>query len=195
MSALSEEARVITEALEIHAEASERKHEEEVQKGITSSLPNFEAAINASRSNIELPPLRKSNVMIDPLPISKEKEKVLARTRPSWLPPKDPKEEKKHLREYQRMMAASHEAGELGILGLLKIAKADLQQKKRGKLDLPLCSVKRTTPGPHLTAYGNSISIPIGIVSCPSIVLESSGGEESLPAVGAPFGNEPLAMS
>ena len=48
--------------------------------------------------------------MIDPLPISKEKEKVLTRTRPSWLPPKDPKEEKRHLKEYQRMMAASMEA-------------------------------------------------------------------------------------
>lgn len=45
--------------------------------------------------------------MIDPLPISKEKEAVLSRTRPSWLPPKNPAEEKKHLREYQRMMASS----------------------------------------------------------------------------------------
>ncbi|KAJ2995951.1 hypothetical protein NUW58_g1136 [Xylaria curta] len=48
--------------------------------------------------------------MIDPLPISKEKEAVLSRTRPSWLPPKDPAEEKKHLREYQKMMASSIEA-------------------------------------------------------------------------------------
>jgi hypothetical protein len=48
--------------------------------------------------------------MIDPLPISKEKEAVLSRTRPSWLPPKNPSEEKRHLREYQRMMASSLEA-------------------------------------------------------------------------------------
>ena len=48
--------------------------------------------------------------MIDPLPISKEKEAVLSRTRPSWLPPKDPAEEKKHIKEYQRMMAKSIEA-------------------------------------------------------------------------------------
>jgi hypothetical protein len=49
--------------------------------------------------------------MIDPLPISKEKEKVLTRTRPSWLPPKDQKEEKKHLKQYQEMMAQSRESG------------------------------------------------------------------------------------
>ena len=48
--------------------------------------------------------------MIDPLPISKEKEAVLSRTRPSWLPPKDPAEEKRHLKEYQRMMAQAAEA-------------------------------------------------------------------------------------
>lgn len=48
--------------------------------------------------------------MIDPLPISKEKEAVLARTRPSWLPPKDPKEEKRHLKQWEKMMAQAAEA-------------------------------------------------------------------------------------
>jgi hypothetical protein len=48
--------------------------------------------------------------MIDPLPISKEKEAVLSRTRPSWLPPKNPAEERRHLKEYQKMMAQSIEA-------------------------------------------------------------------------------------
>lgn len=48
--------------------------------------------------------------MIDPLPISKEKEAVLARTRPSWLPPKCKKEEKRHLKEWEKMMASSAEA-------------------------------------------------------------------------------------
>ena len=47
--------------------------------------------------------------MIDPLPVSKEKEAVLSRTRPSWLPPKDPAEERRHLKEYQKMMAQSAE--------------------------------------------------------------------------------------
>jgi hypothetical protein len=48
--------------------------------------------------------------MVDPLPISKEKEAVLSRTRPSWLPPKDPAEERRHLKEYQKMMALSAES-------------------------------------------------------------------------------------
>lgn len=45
--------------------------------------------------------------MIDPLPISKEKEAVLARTRPSWLPPKDKREEKRHLKQWEKMMQKS----------------------------------------------------------------------------------------
>ncbi|USW57922.1 Putative Rab-GTPase-TBC domain-containing protein [Septoria linicola] len=57
-----------------------------------------------------LPPLQRGDIMIDPLPISKEKEAVLSRTRPSWLPPKDQKEERKHLKEYQQMMARAAES-------------------------------------------------------------------------------------
>ncbi|KAJ5577952.1 uncharacterized protein N7459_006916 [Penicillium hispanicum] len=107
LSDLSEEARIITEALEHHADESDRKHEDAVQNGV--SRKSSSESPRASRENIELPPLQKSNIMIDPLPISKEKEKVLTRTRPSWLPPKDQKEEKKHLKEYKQMMAQSRE--------------------------------------------------------------------------------------
>ena len=111
MSDLSEEARVITEALEWHADDKGRKHDEKVQQGGSrSARPSLESTNRHPKSMIELPPLQKGNVMIDPLPISKEKEKVLTRTRPSWLPPKNPKEEKRHLKEYQNMMAASIEA-------------------------------------------------------------------------------------
>lgn len=109
MSDLSEEARIITEALEFHEEENGRKREDAVQNGGPRE-PSMDSP-RASRENIELPPLQKSNIMIDPLPISKEKEKVLTRTRPSWLPPKDQKEEKKHLKEYQQMMAQSKEIG------------------------------------------------------------------------------------
>ncbi|KAF5865473.1 hypothetical protein ETB97_003731 [Aspergillus alliaceus] len=109
MSDLSEEAKIITEALEHHADERERKRGENLQSGL-SSLRSSEDSKRGSRGTIELPPLQKSNIMIDPLPISKEKEKVLTRTRPSWLPPKDQKEEKKHLKEYKRMMALSREA-------------------------------------------------------------------------------------
>ncbi|KAJ5634084.1 hypothetical protein N7528_001926 [Penicillium herquei] len=108
LSDLSEEARIITEALEFHADETGRERENAVQNG-TSRRSSSESP-RPSRENIELPPLQKSNIMIDPLPISKEKEKVLTRTRPSWLPPKDQKEEKKHLREYKQMMAQAKEA-------------------------------------------------------------------------------------
>lgn len=110
LSDLSEEARIITEALEHHADESERRQEDAVQNGLSS--PKSSSDSGRVSDAIELPPLQKSNIMIDPLPISKEKEKVLTRTRPSWLPPKDQKEEKKHLREYKQMMAQSKEAGE-----------------------------------------------------------------------------------
>ncbi|KAI4267755.1 MAG: hypothetical protein LQ337_008203 [Flavoplaca oasis] len=109
MSELSDEAKSLTEALESHVDLSEKSHEEAVQSGLVPTRSSMEKKTRA-KSSVELPPLRVNNVMIDPLPISKEKEKVLSRTRPSWLPPKDQKEEKKHLKEYQRMMESSLEA-------------------------------------------------------------------------------------
>lgn len=112
MAELSEEARVLTETLEYHADMQGRLHEQNVQNGVKSTRPSLES--NEKRTSrtkaIELPPLQKGNLLIDPMPVSKEKAAVLTRTRPSWLPPKDPKEEKRHLREYQRMMAASLDA-------------------------------------------------------------------------------------
>ncbi|KAL8655690.1 MAG: hypothetical protein Q9226_002938, partial [Calogaya cf. arnoldii] len=109
MSELSDEAKSLTEALESHVDLSEKSYEEAVQNGLAPTRPSLEKKTRA-KTSVELPPLRLNNVMIDPLPISKEKEKVLSRTRPSWLPPKDQKEEKKHLKEYQRMMESSLEA-------------------------------------------------------------------------------------
>ncbi|EEH04419.1 TBC1 domain family member 14 [Histoplasma capsulatum G186AR] len=110
MSELSEEAKILTEALEFHADAAIQKREERLQSGKSSTRSRSEDGKRASNGMIQLPPLQKSNIMIDPLPISKEKEKVLSRTRPSWLPPKDPREERKHLLEYKRMMELSREA-------------------------------------------------------------------------------------
>ena len=111
LSELSEEAKSLTEAFENHAVLAEKQHEEAIQNGETSFRPSLEKMSRSRTSTVDLPPLRMNNVMIDPLPISKEKEKVLSRTRPSWLPPKNQKEEKKHLREYQRMMEVSLETG------------------------------------------------------------------------------------
>jgi Rab-GTPase-TBC domain len=112
MAELSEEARVLTATLESHADNKDRLHEEKIQNGVKSSRASLESATrrSARSSTIELPPIQKGNILIDPMPLSKEKEAVLTRTRPSWLPPKDPKEEKRHLKEYQRMMAASVDA-------------------------------------------------------------------------------------
>ncbi|KAA8642088.1 hypothetical protein EYZ11_001222 [Aspergillus tanneri] len=108
MSDLSEEAKIITEALEFHADEHERKRGESLQIALSSKRSSTDS--KRGSKGIELPPLQKSNIMIDPLPISKEKEKVLTRTRPSWLPPKDQKEERRHLKEYKRMMVQSREA-------------------------------------------------------------------------------------
>jgi hypothetical protein len=105
LSELSEEAKALTEALEAHADEEENK-DPVYQKSNRPDKPRVKSAI------AELPPLRRTDIMIDPLPISKEKEAVLSRTRPSWLPPKDPAEEKRHLKEYQRMMALSLKADE-----------------------------------------------------------------------------------
>jgi hypothetical protein len=117
MSDLSEEAKIITEALEYHADEREKKRGENLQSGLSSLRSSTESKRGSRGATIELPPLQKSNIMIDPLPISKEKERVLTRTRPSWLPPKDQKEEKKHLKEYKKMMAQSREAGKPILVG------------------------------------------------------------------------------
>ncbi|KAL8861099.1 MAG: hypothetical protein Q9178_002612 [Gyalolechia marmorata] len=127
MSELSDEAKSLTEALESHVELSEKSYEETVQSGLGPVRPSIEKKTR-TKTSVELPPLRVNNVMIDPLPISKEKEKVLSRTRPSWLPPKDQKEEKKHLKEYQRMMESSLEAGMARAPQRKKAARAAVQK-------------------------------------------------------------------
>jgi len=107
MSELSDEAKALTEALEAHADEHDEFNPQRRQRHSATSVPDKKR----SRSVMsQLPPLRRNDIMIDPLPISKEKMAVLSRTRPSWLPPKDPLEEKRHLKEYQHMMAASLEA-------------------------------------------------------------------------------------
>lgn len=108
LSELSEEAKALTEALEAHAEDEENnpmaRRSFNTRSRSVVEKPRVKSAI------AELPPLRRTDIMIDPLPISKEKEAVLSRTRPSWLPPKNPAEEKRHLKEYQKMMASALEA-------------------------------------------------------------------------------------
>lgn len=97
MADLDFEARIIAEKLNFH--------EEIASKVASGSANSFRSSAPGA---IPLPPLQRG--ALDFMPMSKEKEAVLSRTRPSWLPPKDPREERKHLIEYQRMMQASIEA-------------------------------------------------------------------------------------
>ncbi|KAM3544356.1 TBC domain-containing protein C23D3.03c [Beauveria bassiana] len=116
---LNAEARALTEKLEEHAD----ELEEMQSRRPSATRPNtwassqtqeyaYDRKERGKSSTPELPPLRRTDNMVDPLPISKEKEAVLSRTRPSWLPPKDPAEERRHVKQYQRMMAASAKADE-----------------------------------------------------------------------------------
>jgi hypothetical protein len=120
MAGLSLEAKALTEKLEEH---SDEQQESQIRRLSHDKRPqtwdatrrSFDHALWEQRSKHKsdlphLPPLQRNHAMIDPLPVSKEKEAVLSRTRPSWLPPKDPAEERRHLKEYQKMMTLSAEA-------------------------------------------------------------------------------------
>lgn len=115
-TALDADAKKLTEALEEFQSEYERKQEiKRQQPGLTRSASMSQPEPKTKKP--ALPPVRKSDPLIDPFQPSAEKQKYLSRTRPSWLPPKNPKEEKKHLREYQRMLARIEEAGELTHAG------------------------------------------------------------------------------
>jgi hypothetical protein len=145
-NALGYEAQILTEVLEAHAEFS----------GLPQPQKN-ESMLPKMRKNgsVELPPIQRGNGLIDPLPVSKEKEKVLTRTRPSWLPPKSKAEEKRHLKEYQRMVAQSLEAGKFDkVIGSRNVLTPYRKEKGR-------CCKKRSReegqhPGAHQPYLGNA---------------------------------------
>lgn len=123
---LNEEARQLSQALFEHADQNPyvRKHRS-MHNTPSSSPPRPDMKGLLSKTSIAeltiaqlptVPDMQKGNIMIDPLPISKEKEAVLTRTRPSWLPPKDQKEEKRHLKEFQQMMARATETEKKRVL-------------------------------------------------------------------------------
>lgn len=107
---LNEEARQLSAKLEEYAERTSGDKLRSAPGSASNSPPrnSFQRSTTAP-SLAEMPPVQKGNIMIDPLPISKEKEAVLTRTRPSWLPPKCQKEEKKHMKEWEQMMARAAE--------------------------------------------------------------------------------------
>ena len=109
---LSEEARQLSAALDEYADrlSMEKHGPGSGANSVSSSPPRPSVSKQRAKSSIlELPPKQKGSIMIDPLPISKEKEAVLTRTRPSWLPPKNQKEERRHIREWEQMMARAAE--------------------------------------------------------------------------------------
>ncbi|KAM0257995.1 hypothetical protein ACHAQJ_004038 [Trichoderma viride] len=121
LAELNADTKALTEKLEEHADEQHeiqlKRHGARPNTWNPSQSAKVDGVYDKKKDRVkssfaELPPLRRSNIMIDPLPISKEKEAVLSRTRPSWLPPKDPAEERRHLREYQKLMVASVKAEE-----------------------------------------------------------------------------------
>jgi hypothetical protein len=115
---LNLEARRLSQALEVYAEKVGHEPTPIIgrQPSLSVSAPRSPLRATFSKRNKSLaeiptvPPAPTSDLTIDPIPISKEKEAVLTRTRPSWLPPKSKKEEKRHLKEFQQMMARAAEA-------------------------------------------------------------------------------------
>lgn len=120
---LSDEARNLTQALERYAATSQEQEWEHMRR--SSARPTVTGEGRARSRITALSNIRKGNVMMDPLPISKEKDKVLTKTRPSWLPPKCQKEERRHLKAYQNMMSMAAHAD--------KKREARQEQEKRKK--------------------------------------------------------------
>ncbi|EEB05987.1 GTPase activating protein [Schizosaccharomyces japonicus yFS275] len=50
---------------------------------------------------------RRMDDLVDPLPLSKEKQSVLSVGRPSWLPPKSKEEERRHMQEFEQIRKAA----------------------------------------------------------------------------------------
>ena len=107
---LNEEAKHLSAALEEFVDRQSMEKTGSGANSAASSPPRPSHTITRSKTSFpELQPVQRGSVMMDPLPMSKEKEAALSRTRPSWLPPKDPKEDQKHMREWGQMMARAAE--------------------------------------------------------------------------------------
>lgn len=114
---MNDEARQLSAALDEYHERQSSEKRRSGTSSVNSSPPRPSLTKSATTLNLlDMPQKQKGNVMIDPLPISKEKEAVLTRTRPSWLPPKCQKEEKKHMKEWEQMMAKAAEAEKKRLL-------------------------------------------------------------------------------
>lgn len=112
VEALDDESKRLTRELgkiQIFTPTEDRKSDEVVTT--SKPLPALQRQSRRAASHTHLP---STSTLIDPLPVSKEKEAVLSQTRPPWLPPKKKSEEKRHLAEYQKMVQQAEEAGTRG---------------------------------------------------------------------------------
>ncbi|KAK6344072.1 hypothetical protein TWF696_007719 [Orbilia brochopaga] len=110
MLELGNDAKELTEALERYADESIEAKEKELQKRVKATRNMSTTPPTREGIKIALPPKQVSEGIMGALPMSKEKEAALSRTRPGWLPPKSKQEEEKHLKEYQEMMRLSIES-------------------------------------------------------------------------------------
>ncbi|KAJ6259853.1 Drainin [Drechslerella dactyloides] len=110
MLELGNDAKELTEALERYADESIEAQEKELQKRVKATRNLSTSPPTRDEVKIALPPKQVSDSIMGALPMSKEKEAALSRTRPGWLPPKSKHEEEKHLKEYQEMMRLSIES-------------------------------------------------------------------------------------
>lgn len=111
LNELGEDTRELTAQLndhhtqQLHAQTT---YPNETPIHCTSTRSRSERKASAKKMAQSLRPVIDHDV--EALPISKEKEAILACTRPTHLPPKSRKEEKKHLKEYERLLLGSLEA-------------------------------------------------------------------------------------
>ncbi|CCG80814.1 Putative uncharacterized protein [Taphrina deformans PYCC 5710] len=91
-------------------EASTRPNKSEPSPLIFPSIQNSRSARKASAKAMVKDMKPSIDHRVESIPISKEKEAILTCTRPTYLPPKSRKEEKKHLKEFERLMFGSLEA-------------------------------------------------------------------------------------
>lgn len=130
-SELTREAQSMTRKLERWESDRERTHEKMIQKRAATANEKPMLNKHASYSVVEL---RTGNPLIDPLPPSKEKLRHLSYTRDPWLPPKSKKEDEKHRKEIERIMASISKKGECGYESQTAKANGITDQEKAEKI-------------------------------------------------------------
>lgn len=112
LSEMDADTRQLTAQLNDHH--TQKLHAQAIGSNMNSTNPHSPARTRSDRKASARRIVENLRPVIDQrlesVPISKEKEAILACTRPTHLPPKSRKEEKKHLKEYEKLMFGSLEA-------------------------------------------------------------------------------------